>query len=95
MTKSTAIEIPSDLTDWCFGETENNGQKISRSFKFANFRQAFAFMTQVAMLAERADHHPNWYNVYNKVEISLTTHSANAVTKKDFELARKIDKIYQ
>ncbi|MFT5914209.1 MAG: 4a-hydroxytetrahydrobiopterin dehydratase [Flammeovirgaceae bacterium] len=66
--------------------------KLKRTFEFANFIEAFGFMTKVAFLAEKAGHHPNWSNVYNKVEIELTTHDAgNTVTKKDRDLAKEID----
>lgn len=68
---------------------------LHRNFTFADFRQAFAFMTEVAFAAEAADHHPNWSNVYNRVSVSLTTHDAgNTVTDKDRDLARAIDGIY-
>ena len=71
---------------------ENNF--LTKTFKFKNFTQAFAFMTQVAFLAEKHDHHPNWSNVYNTVEIKLTTHDAgNIVTDKDKLLAEDIDKL--
>ena len=67
---------------------------ISRSFKFADFAQAFAFMTELALVAERLDHHPEWRNVYNRVVIRLTTHDAgNKVTTSDLELARRIEGI--
>ncbi len=65
---------------------------IAKSFKFADFNAAFAFMTRVAMQAEKMDHHPEWSNVYNKVEITLTTHDAGGVSDKDFTLAGFIDK---
>lgn len=72
-------------------ETDN---KLHRSFEFKDFPAAFAFMTRVAFLAEKLNHHPTWTNEYNKVEIWLCTHSANrTVTEKDRELARKIDEI--
>lgn len=68
--------------------------KLKQTFKFKNFQEAFAFMTRVAFLAEAAQHHPNWSNVYNTVEIELTTHdSGNTVTKKDHDLAKAIDDI--
>ena len=68
---------------------------LSASFKFENFTRAWAFMTEVAFAAEQANHHPNWSNVYNTVEILLTTHDAdNTVTEKDRELAQVIEKIY-
>jgi 4a-hydroxytetrahydrobiopterin dehydratase len=75
--------------------TESNNQ-LKRSFQFKNFVDAFAFMTKVAFAAEKLNHHPNWSNVYNKVEIILTTHDANnTVTEKDRVLAKKIDEIYK
>ncbi len=71
---------------------ENN--TLSKTFKFANFIDAFAFMTRVALLAEKQDHHPNWSNVYNAVTINLTTHDAgDVVTEKDRKLAAAIDKL--
>lgn len=71
---------------------ENNSLK--RTFTFKNFSEAFAFMTRVALLAETYDHHPEWSNVWNKVEITLCTHSAgNIVTDKDRQLAAAIDKL--
>lgn len=69
--------------------------KLHRSLTFKDFKQAMAFMQQVAEIAEEMDHHPWWSNVYNKVEIELTTHDAgNTVTKRDLKLARRIDEIY-
>lgn len=65
---------------------------LSAEFKFDNFTQAFAFMTEVAFLAEQHQHHPNWSNVWNTVNIALTTHDAgNTVTEKDYELAKAIE----
>jgi 4a-hydroxytetrahydrobiopterin dehydratase len=64
---------------------------IERSFRFADFTAAFAFMTAVALAAERADHHPEWSNVWNRVDILLTTHSARGLTAKDVALAKRID----
>ena len=73
---------------------EQNNQ-LKRSFKFTNFIDAFAFMTKVAFAAEKLNHHPNWSNVYNQVDIILSTHDAgNTVTEKDWQLAKKIDEIY-
>jgi 4a-hydroxytetrahydrobiopterin dehydratase len=69
---------------------ENNSLK--RSFKFKDFVEAWAFMTQVALIAEKMNHHPEWRNVYNTVDITLTTHDeGNTITDKDRELAKKID----
>ena len=71
---------------------ENN--TLSKTFKFANFIDAFAFMTRVALLAEKQDHHPNWSNVYDTVTINLNTHDAgDVVTEKDRKLAAAIDKL--
>lgn len=73
-------------------ETTNN--KLTKEFQFKDFIEAFAFMTRVALLAEKMDHHPEWSNVYNKVKITLCTHSAgNIVTEKDEVLAKAIDKL--
>ena len=69
----------------------DGGGAIERSFAFVDFSEAFAFMTRVALAAEQADHHPEWSNVWNKVEIRLNTHSAGGLTRLDFDLARKID----
>ncbi len=68
--------------------------KLQRDFKFKNFSEAFAFMTRVALIAEKMDHHPDWSNVYNRVHISLNTHSAgDVVTDKDRTLAGAIDRL--
>ena|SRR5215510_7843759 len=68
--------------------------KLAKSFKFDNFVKAFGFMTQVAFEAEKMNHHPDWKNVYNIVEIQLFTHDATAITTNDIKLALVIDKIY-
>lgn len=68
-----------------------DGRHIVRAYKFADFVHAFAFMTRVALLAEKAGHHPEWSNVYHQVEIRLTTHEANGLTRRDIDLARAID----
>lgn len=71
---------------------ENNSLK--KTFTFKNFSEAFGFMTRIALLAEKMDHHPYWINVYNRVEITLNTHSAgDIVTEKDRKLAAEIDKL--
>lgn len=68
--------------------------KLSRTFKFKDFSEAFAFMTRVAFLAEQQSHHPNWSNVWNTVNIELSTHDAgNIITEKDRKLAKAIDKL--
>lgn len=70
-----------------------SGDGIERQYRFADFVAAFAFMTRVALLAEKADHHPEWSNVWNKVDIRLTTHDAGGLTARDFALARSIDSV--
>ena len=70
-------------------------EKLFREFRFPSFVEAFGFMASVATLAEKQDHHPEWFNVYNKVQIRLTTHEAGGITENDFGLARSIDQIYE
>jgi 4a-hydroxytetrahydrobiopterin dehydratase len=73
---------------------EKDGQ-LYRKFEFKDFKQAFAFMTKVAAVADQMDHHPTWTNTYNKVEVWLSTHSAgDQITEKDRQLAEKIDRLY-
>ena len=76
------------LPDWSL---RPDGLAIERKFKFANFTEAFAFMTRVAILADRQDHHPEWSNVYNRVDITLTTHDAGGLSERDLRLARAIN----
>lgn len=90
----SAKELPECLAsvrDWQYEAAK--GGSIRRQWVFADFSHAFGFMTRVALLAHEADHHPEWRNVYNKVEITLTTHDANGLSMKDIELARRIDQI--
>ncbi len=68
-----------------------DGDGIVRKYRFADFTHAFAFMTRVALLAEKADHHPEWSNVYDRVEVRLTTHDAGGLTARDIALATAID----
>ena len=70
---------------------EGDRPAIARSLTFADFNAAFGFMTRVALLADKVDHHPEWSNVYNRVEVLLTTHDAGGVTDKDVDMARFID----
>lgn len=76
------------LPEWDHDEARD---AITRSFTFDDFSQAFAFMTQVALLAEKADHHPEWSNVWNRVDILLTTHDAGGLSGRDIDMARAID----
>jgi 4a-hydroxytetrahydrobiopterin dehydratase len=65
--------------------------KLHKEFKFANFVEAFGFMSKVAIVAEKMNHHPEWFNVYNKVAIDLTTHDAGGISQNDLELAKQIE----
>jgi len=71
----------------------NDKQRLQREFIFEDFSQAFAFMIRVALLAEKQDHHPNWYNVYNRVRIELYSHDLEGITMRDFRLAAAIDRL--
>ena len=68
---------------------------ISKSFMFKDFNAAFGFMTRIALIAEKADHHPEWFNVYNRVDVTLTTHDAGGVTDKDISLAQHMNALAQ
>ena len=89
--KMTSEQIETQLKDVPGWELKN--EKLHREFKFKNFVQAFGFMTQVAILAERLNHHPEWSNVYSRVTIDLTTHEADGISPRDFELAAKINEL--
>ena len=81
-----------ELSDW--REAENR-DAICKRFVFRDFNQAFGFMTRVALVAEKMDHHPEWSNVYKTVEVTLSTHDAGGVTERDIVLARAMDKLAQ
>jgi len=74
------------LTGWA--KADGARDAIAKSFKFEDFNAAFGFMTRVALWADKADHHPEWFNVYNRVEVTLTTHDADGVSEKDVALAK-------
>jgi 4a-hydroxytetrahydrobiopterin dehydratase len=76
------------LTGW-----QLDDGKLHRDFQFANFVEAFGFMTQVALVAEKMDHHPEWSNVYNRVSVDLTTHDVDGITELDFALALEMQSI--
>jgi 4a-hydroxytetrahydrobiopterin dehydratase len=78
------------LPGWTLRE---DGQAIERKLRFADFGEAFAFMTRVAIEAEKSDHHPEWLNVYNRVEITLTTHDADGLSARDVALAKFIESV--
>jgi 4a-hydroxytetrahydrobiopterin dehydratase len=76
------------LPEWTLRE---DGLAIARRFVFKDFSEAFAFMTRVALLAEKADHHPEWANVWNRVDVTLTTHDAGGLSERDVAMAKAID----
>lgn len=84
------VTVTQDLQDAGWSQADD-GRSISKTFKFKTFRDAMAWMTRIAFEAEAADHHPEWTNVYNRVEVLLTTHDAGGLTEKDLNLARKMD----
>ena len=86
--KCSAVEAVAKLKGWT---VVAGREAISKQFRFADFNEAFGFMTRVALLAEKLDHHPEWSNVYNRVEIVLTTHDAGGLSSRDIALAKAID----
>lgn len=82
----------SELPGWT--EVEDR-DAIQRTFKFADFNNAFGFMTRCALKADQMDHHPEWFNVYNRVEVTLTTHDAEGLSQRDVELATFMDAVAQ
>ena len=90
LSEAERAEALDALPDWDYDEGRD---AISRSIVFTDFAEAFGFMTQVALIAERADHHPEWTNVWTRVEITLTTHDAGGLSARDVDLATAIDSI--
>ena len=80
------------LDEWDYDEARD---AITRTFTFADFSEAFGFMARVALLAEKADHHPEWSNVYNRVDVLLTTHDAGGLSARDVALAKAIDALVE
>jgi 4a-hydroxytetrahydrobiopterin dehydratase len=89
MTKIGAQAALAQLSGW--SAAAGGRDAIQRSYRFADFNAAFGFMTRVALLAEKLDHHPEWFNVYNRVEVTLATHDADGVTERDVKLAQFMD----
>ncbi len=83
------LAIGTDLSQWSM---LTNRDAITRSYQFKDFKEAFAFMTQCALMAEQMNHHPEWFNVWNRVEVTLSTHDAGGLTKRDLDLARSMDR---
>ena len=90
LTAAERTEALAGLRQWTL---RADGLAIERNFEFKSFSQAWAFMSRVALLAEKHDHHPEWSNVYNRVAIALTTHEAGGLSERDAKLARAIDKL--
>lgn len=87
-TKEIEKHLEDKLSSW-----KIESDKLMREFMFKDFIEAFGFMSKVALLAQQANHHPEWSNVYNKVRIRLTTHDAGGITQKDLDLALQIDEL--
>ena len=88
LTEAERSAALSGMSGW---RLAREGKAITRDITFADFSEAFAFMTRVALLAEKSDHHPEWFNVYNRVEITLTTHDAGGLSTRDIAMAKAID----
>jgi 4a-hydroxytetrahydrobiopterin dehydratase len=91
--KLTAAERGQALTDLADWRTVDGRDAIARSFKFKTFSEAWGFMARVALLAESQDHHPEWFNVYNRVDITLSTHDCGGLSARDVKLAKAIDAV--
>ena len=91
ISKSSASEIKAFIDTNPTWEVIN--EKLKKTFVFKNFVEAFGFMTQAALIAERVDHHPEWFNVYKTVVVDLTTHEVDGISQRDFDLAIAMDKI--
>jgi len=94
-TRLATTDAQSRLVSMAWLVKEERGGLLTREFRFQDFRQAFAFMAQVALLAEKLDHHPEWLNVYNKVNITLTTHDVGGLSERDIQMANAINLIAQ
>ena len=90
LTPEARADALARLPSWRPTEGRN---AISRQFKFADFNSAFGFMTRVAMVAEKMNHHPEWSNVWNRVDVTLTSHDAGGLTERDIKLAEAMDRI--
>ena len=90
LTEAERATALAELTGWSLDAARDG---IAKSFRFRDFVEAFGFMSRVALLAEKADHHPEWSNVYNRVEILLTTHDAKGLSTRDVALAKAIDRL--
>jgi 4a-hydroxytetrahydrobiopterin dehydratase len=94
MNKFSADQVEAALQSLAGWQQHSRRDAIRRQYVFKDFAQAFAFMTQLAIIAEKRNHHPEWSNVYNKVDVTLTTHDAQGVTERDIDLARYAEEAY-
>lgn len=92
MTKLNPDEITTALNDLKGWQISSDKIAIEKQFKFANFIEAFGFMTRMAIVAEKMNHHPEWFNVYNRVDIRLTSHDSKGITQRDIKLAAAMNK---
>jgi 4a-hydroxytetrahydrobiopterin dehydratase len=93
MTRPAKIDLYEALAQLDGWAAVPGREAIAKTFKFTDFNAAFAFMIRVALLAEKLDHHPEWFNVYNRVEVTLATHDAGGVTQLDLQMARFMDEV--
>ncbi|UTW58536.1 4a-hydroxytetrahydrobiopterin dehydratase [Kordiimonas sp. SCSIO 12603] len=89
MTEQDRSKALTGLSGWAY---DADAKAINKTFQFADFSEAWAFMNRAALLAEKMDHHPEWFNVYNRVEVKMTTHDADGVTSLDIEMATAMEK---
>ena len=90
LTEDERDQLLKDRTDW---ELARDGKAITRTFQFGDFSEAWGFMSRVALIADSQDHHPEWFNVYAKVEITLTTHDADGLSHRDVVMSQAIDEL--
>ena len=88
LTEAELSALLAGAPEWTLRE---DGKALVRTFKFKDFNQAFGFMTRVALYADKADHHPEWFNVYNRVEMTLTTHDADGLSRRDVAMVKAIE----
>ena len=91
LSEAERADVLDDLPDWDYDEARD---AITRRIVFADFAEAFGFMARVALIAEKMDHHPEWSNVWNRVDVTLTTHDAGGLSARDVDLARQINVLF-
>ncbi len=92
LSEAERVQLLAAHPNWSLRE---DGQAICRDFRFSNFSEAWGFMSRVALIAEKQDHHPEWSNVYNRVSITLSTHDAGGLSARDAKMAKAIDNLGQ